>query len=125
MRIPIFLLLFFGILILPASAEKAGSYNPQKAIVGKTDPEFDATLPASPLNHFIRDVFHPDHPIEGEPTSYEEVVPVESGHYYENEGHYYEKEKPSATTKSSPKEENKTYYEEGGRFYPSPEEKKK
>ena len=124
MRIPVLFLVFLGILILPASAEKAGSYNPQKAIVGKTDPEFDATLSASPLNHFIKDIFRPDHPVEGEPTSYEEAVPVESGHYYGNDGRYYEKEKQSATP-TPPKEEEKTYYEEGGRFYPSPEAKKK
>lgn len=125
MRVFILFMLFVGILVLPTFAEKAGSYNPQKAIVGHTDPEFDATLPASPLNHFVRDVFHPEHPLEGEPTSYEEAVPV-SGGYYRNEGRYYEEEKTPAKEISPKKEEKgKEYYEDGGRFYPSPEEKEK
>ena len=122
MRKLFFLLLFLGILTMPAAAERAGNeLNAQKSIVGHTDPEFDATLPASPLNHFMKDMFRPDHPIEGEPTSYEEAVPV-GGSYYPNEGRYYEKEK-TAVPGASPKKEEKNYYEESGHYYPSPEEK--
>lgn len=113
-------LLLFLVVTTPARAERAGDYNAQKAIVGKTDPEFDATISASPLNHFVKDLFRPDRPVEGEPTSYEEVVPVGGG-YYRNEGRYYDN--PPEKEALPSEEKGKDYYQDKGLYYPPPEEK--
>ncbi|MFH1857829.1 MAG: hypothetical protein ABH845_02865 [Candidatus Omnitrophota bacterium] len=122
MRLFGFVLILLGVFAALALADQDS--DTRKAILGH-DPVFDATIGTSPLNLFLKRVFRPEETIEersGLQVPYEEAIPY--GSYYPNEGHYYEQPAYHAPS-AAPKGEEKLYYQDGGLYYPAPEEEEK
>lgn len=111
------LLIFLG---FPALA--AQETDIEKSVVsGKTDPDFEVNIVTNPLNRYMRNQYHPEHPLGATPT-YEEVVPY--GSYYPSEGLYYETESPEEEEFPESKG-TKEYYEDEGQYYSPPSTGKK